>query len=107
MKNYDNKTTSSYLMYLDASNLYGWYISQKSVNGFEWVEELSQFYEDFIKDYDENNDERYFFEVDAEYPEHLFIVFIIIYHFYLKGVKFKNAISFFLTFMTRETMLFT
>ena len=50
MKNYDRKTISSYVMYLDANNLYGWAMSQKlHVNGFEWVEDLSQFNEDFIK----------------------------------------------------------
>ena len=54
MKNYDKNTASSYLMYLDSKNLYGWKMSQKfPVNGFEWVEELSQFKEDFIKSYDE------------------------------------------------------
>ena len=53
MKNYDKNTTSSYLMYLDAKNLYGWAKSQKlPVNGFEWVEELSQFKEDFITNCD-------------------------------------------------------
>ena len=36
----------------------GWAMSQKlPVSSFEWVEELSQFNEDFIKDYDENSDE--------------------------------------------------
>ena len=42
------------------------------VNGFEWVEESSQFNEDFIKDYDENSDDGYFLEVDVEYSKNLF-----------------------------------
>ena len=37
MKNYDKNIVLSYLMYLDASSLYGWGMSQKlSVNGFKW-----------------------------------------------------------------------
>ena len=51
-------------------NLYGWAMSQKfPVNGFEWVEELSQFNEDFIKNYDEDSNKEYFLEVDVEYPK--------------------------------------
>ena len=47
---------SSYLEYLDANNLYQWAMSQKlPVNGFEWVEELSQFSKDFITNYDEDS----------------------------------------------------
>ena len=43
MKNY-NKDISSYLMYLDANNLYGWAMSQKlPTNGLKWVENLSKF----------------------------------------------------------------
>ena len=42
MKNYDKSIDSSYLVFLDANNLYGWAISQElPVNGFEWVEEKS------------------------------------------------------------------
>ena len=60
-------------MYLDASNLYGWAMSRKLlVNGFEWVEELSQFNEDFTTNYDENSNEGYFLEVDVKYPKKLF-----------------------------------
>ena len=67
MKNYDKTTTSSYLMYLDANNLYGWAMSQKLlVNGFEWVK---KFNERFIKNYDENSDNKYFLEVNVEYPK--------------------------------------
>ena len=73
MKNYDKNIISSYLMYLNASNLYGWAISQKlPVNGFKWIKKLSEFNEDFIKGYDENSDKGYFLEVDVEYPKKLF-----------------------------------
>ena len=44
-------------MHLDANNLYGWEMSQKlPVNGFKWVENLSNFNERFIKSYNENSD---------------------------------------------------
>ena len=60
-------------MYLDANNLYGWVMIQKlPVNGFKWVEKLLKFNEKFIKSYNENNDRRYFLEVDVEYPKDLF-----------------------------------
>ena len=73
MKNYDKSIESSYLMYLDANNLYGWAMSQKlPINGFKWVTYLSRFNENFIKSYNENSDIRYFLEVDAEYPKKLF-----------------------------------
>ena len=50
MKNYDKKFESTYLMYVDANNLYGWAMSQKRpVNGFNWVKNLSTFNERFIK----------------------------------------------------------
>ena len=38
MKNDDEDIELSYIMYLDANNMYGWGISQKlPVNGFNWV----------------------------------------------------------------------
>ena len=44
MKNYDKNTTLSYLVYLDANNLYGWAMSQKlPVTGFEWAKKLPKF----------------------------------------------------------------
>ena len=37
MKNYDKNKKSSYIQYFDASNLYGWEVSQKlPVDGFKW-----------------------------------------------------------------------
>ena len=45
-------------------------MSQKfPVNGSEWVEELSEFKEDFIKNYDEDSNKGYFLEVDVQYPK--------------------------------------
>ena len=73
MKIYDKNIELSYLMYLDANNLYVWAMSQKlPVNGFKWVNDLSRFNEDFIKNYNENSDTGYFLEVDVEYPKKLF-----------------------------------
>ena len=50
MKNYDKNKESSFLIYVDANNLYGWAMSKKlPVDGFEWVDDLSMFAEDFYK----------------------------------------------------------
>ena len=54
MKNYDKNAASSFLVYLDANNLYGWATSQKlSVKNFKWIkkDDLLKFNEDFIKQY--------------------------------------------------------
>ena len=70
MNNHDKRKIISYLMYLDANNLYGWEMSLKlPVNGFKWVRDLSKFNESFIKNYNENSDRGYFLEVDVEYPK--------------------------------------
>ena len=74
MKNYDKNIESSYLTYLHANNLYGWAMSQKlPVNGYMWYNDyLSDFNEDFIKNFKESIDIGYFLEVDVEYPKKLF-----------------------------------
>ena len=87
MKNHDKNIESSYIEYLDANNLYGWVMSQKlPTNDFKWVEDLSQFNESFIKNYDENSYIGYFLEVDIDYPKD-YLIFIKVYHFYLKVKK--------------------
>ena len=45
-------------------------MSQKlPINNFEWIEETSQFNGDFIKNYNKEEDEAYFLELDIQYPE--------------------------------------
>ena len=47
-------------------------MSQKlPVNCYKWVEETSQFNEDFMKIYNEDSDVRCFIEADVQYPEKL------------------------------------
>ena len=53
--------------------MYGSEMSRKlPVSNFQWVKKLSKFDEHFIKDYDENSNKGYFFEVDVKYPKNLF-----------------------------------
>ena len=41
MKDNNKNIESSYLMYLDVNNIYGWAMSQKlPVNGFKWENDL-------------------------------------------------------------------
>ena len=39
------------------------------VNYYEWIEDNSRFNEDFIKNYSEESDDGYFFEVDVQHLE--------------------------------------
>ena len=74
MKNYNNNEESSYTQYLDASNLYGWAMSQKlPVNGFKWLDsdKINEINEEFIKNYNENDNKGYILEVDVKYLERL------------------------------------
>ena len=72
MKHFDKNKESSYIQYLDANNLYGWAMSQKlPVNCFKWVKNTSKIDKKFIKNYDEDSDKGYIFEVDIKYPRRL------------------------------------
>ena len=72
MKYYDENKESSSIQYLDANNLYGWAMRQKlPVNDFKWIEDTSEINEEFVKNYDENNDKGYILEVDVKYPKKL------------------------------------
>ena len=94
-------------MYLDANSLYGWVMSQKlPISGFEWMKQLSEFDERFRKNYDENNDKGYILQVVSN-TQKIYFIFIMIYHFYLKERKWKNARNLFVTYIIKKTMLYT
>ena len=62
----------SYLKHWNVNNLY-WTGNFKKmpVNEFKWVQDISEFNEDFIKSYNDNSDEGYFLEIDIQYPENV------------------------------------
>ena len=70
MKNYNNNNEESpYIPYLDANNLYGWVMSKKlPINGFKWLHsnKVNEINEDFIKNYNENDNKGYILEVDVD-----------------------------------------
>ena len=71
-------------MYWDVNNLYGWAMSKKRpVNNIEWIKDISQFNEEFIKKYGEENDAGYLLKVMLNFMKTCINV-IMICHFYLK-----------------------
>ena len=71
MQNYNNNGESSYIQY---NNLYGWAMSKKlAVNGFKWLDSdnINEINEEFIKNYNENDNKGYILEVDVKYPKRL------------------------------------
>ena len=76
------------IQYLDANNLYGWAMSKKlPVNGFKWIETAEPVInKDFIKNYDENNDKGYIFEIAVKYQKD-YTNYIVIYRSHLKEWK--------------------
>ena len=72
MKVYDRKKKSSYIQYLDANNLYGKAMTEKlPVRGFRWMDDISKIDEDFVKDYNKNDNKNYILDVDIDYPSKL------------------------------------
>ena len=74
MKNYDPEVESSYIMYLDANNLYGWAMSQSlPFKDFKWLDPAEyEDPEDFIlENYTDDTRKGVILEVDLEYPEEL------------------------------------
>ena len=51
------------IIYMDGQKL--------PVNNFVWMKDISQFNEDFIKNYNEENNERYFLKLVVKYHERL------------------------------------
>lgn len=71
ISDYDPSKPNSFIIYLDATNLYGWAMSQSLPTGeFRWLdaEEILNFNPLFI---DDDNAKGYVLEVDIEYPEYL------------------------------------
>ena len=61
----------SYLMYLDANNLYGWAMVQKlPTGGFKWITDVDRFTPEEIARLT-GGDKGYLLEVDVKYPQHL------------------------------------
>ena len=77
MKSYNPEKKSSFIQYLDANNLYGWAMSQNlPTHGFKWMKDITLEKVDEILDKTNHSmlntgKEGYIFEVDLEYPQHL------------------------------------
>ena len=73
VESYNPSKPNTYLLYLDANNLYGWAMSQPlPTGGFEWVEDLKSL-EGRIVDHLTDSPHGYILEVDLDYPEELHV----------------------------------
>ena len=69
MQSYDSSKPSSYLMYFDVNNLYGWAMCQPLPYAkFQWVEDILNFNVNAIAP---DSPTGYILEVDLEYPQNL------------------------------------
>lgn len=72
MKDYNPEDISSYIMYLDANNLYGHAMSrQLPYGGFEWINYEINDYHHWIQNINCDDDTGYFVECDLHYPKEL------------------------------------
>ena len=77
MKDYNPNEDSTFIQYLDANNLYGWAMSQNlPTHGFKWMrnitlEKVDEILEKANHRMSNHGKKGYIFEVDLEYPEHL------------------------------------
>ena len=77
MKDYNPDKESTFIQYLDANNLYGWAMSQQlPTHGFKWMKDITE--EKVMEILEKANHcmfnkgrKGYIFEVDLEYPPHL------------------------------------
>ena len=72
------------------------------VNNFEWIEDNSQFNEDFIKSYNKESDEEFFPEIVVQYPQKVHK-----YHFHVKERKLKEVENLLLIYMMKLNISFT
>ena len=90
MKVYGENEESLCLQYSNVNNLYGWTILQKlPVNNFECIKDTSQFDKDF-KNFNQESDEGYFFEVDVQHPENIHNLHNDV-HFLLERMKIEKV----------------
>lgn len=70
MDTYDKSKKSTFIMYVDCNNLYGFVMMQHlPISGYQTIENCQFTAEDILKMADDAS-EGYIFEVDLEYPEH-------------------------------------
>ena len=71
LSSYNPAKESSFIIYLDANNLYGWSMSQAlPTKNFQWVSQDEIAGLDVLK-IDDNADEGFILEVDLQYPHEL------------------------------------
>ena len=69
---YDSSKETSYIFATDCTNEYGKCMKMLlPYGGFEWIDNVDHFTEDFIKSIPDEGSEGYFIEADLEYPEEL------------------------------------